>query len=365
MIVVKPVALVVVSSLVVLGSAAGMYLAVRENRANTTHPSANAIPPLRAPSPVEATEELIPPVDPPEAQAEPMTVVETVDNESQPVAAGSESGLAPAATKASPPPTVDSAPPTTIPTTVAAAPSEPNPQTSDLPPVEGWTQLPERWPASNPSANNDDSDDNGDNAEPNQIALKTIDQVALGVGLPPEEEPSTLRELVMARDSVIGLQIDTPVTSEDAVVEDDVEARVTRDVMVRDEVAIPAGTRVFGSVVLVERAGQLRGSARLGVRFHTVMLDEIVEVPITTETVYREGKGRGSKSAAKIGGAAVGGAILGAIFGGRQGAAIGGAAGAAGGTAAAMAGDGQPATLPAGSTLTIRLSRSSTVTIRD
>ena len=356
MIAVKPVALVVVSSLVVLGSAAGTYLAVRENRANTTHPSADVVPPLRAPSPIESTEEPIPPVDPLEAQAKPITVVETVDNESQPVAARSKSGRAPAASNASPRPAVDSAPPTTIPTTVAA-PSEPDPQTTDLPPVEGWTQLPDRWPASN--------DDSDDKAEPNQIALETIDEVALGVGLPSEEQPPTLRELIMARDSVIGLQIDTPVTSEDAVVEDDVEARVARDVMVRDEVAIPAGTRVLGSVVLVERAGQLRGSARLGVRFHTVVLDEIVEVPIRTETVYREGKSRGSKSAAKIGGAAVGGAILGAIFGGRQGAAIGGAAGAAGGTAAAMAGDGQPATLPEGSTLTIRLSRPSTVTIQD
>ena len=125
----------------------------------------------------------------------------------------------------------------------------------------------------------------------------------------------------------------------------------------------PAGTRVLGSVVLVEKAGELRGAARLGVRFHTVVLDDVFELPIVTETVYREGKGRGSESAAKIGGAAVGGAILGAIFGGRQGAAIGGAAGAAGGTAAAMAGDGQPATLPAGSTLTVRLSRPATVTI--
>ncbi len=138
---------------------------------------------------------------------------------------------------------------------------------------------------------------------------------------------------------------------------------MTRDVVVSDEVAVPAGTRVMGSVVLVEGAGQLKGSARLGVRFHTIVLDDVYEVPIVTETVYREGKGRGGESAAKIGGAAVGGAILGAIFGGRQGAAIGGAAGAAGGTAAAMAGDGQPATLPAGSTLTVRLSRPATVTL--
>ena len=101
---------------------------------------------------------------------------------------------------------------------------------------------------------------------------------------------------MIAEDSVVGLQVDTPVSTEDAQVEDDVEARVTRDVVVDDEIAIPAGTRVLGSVVLVEGAGELRGAARLGVRFHTIVLDEVFELPIVTETVYREGKGRGARA---------------------------------------------------------------------
>ena len=179
----------------------------------------------------------------------------------------------------------------------------------------------------------------------------------------PEARPRTIRELIIPANSVIGIQVDTPVSTADAEIEDDVEARVTRDVLVDDETAIPAGTRVLGSVVLVEKTGNLKGSARLGVRFHTVVWDDLYELPVATETVYREGKGRGSESAAQIGGGAVGSAILGAIFGGRQGAAIGSAAGAAGGTSPAMAGDGQPATLPAGSTLTVRLARAATVTV--
>ena len=191
----------------------------------------------------------------------------------------------------------------------------------------------------------------------------TIASSSLGVGLDREERPLIVEELIISADSVVGLQVDTPVSTEDAEVEDDVEARVTRDVVVGDYIAIPAGTRVMGSVVLVEQAGKVKGASRLGVRFHTVVLDDGVEVPLTTETVYRRGKSKGSASAGKIGGAAVGGAILGAIFGGRQGAAIGGAVGAAGGTAAAMAGDGQPATLPAGATVTVRLSRPATVAI--
>ena len=60
----------------------------------------------------------------------------------------------------------------------------------------------------------------------------------------------------------------------------------------------------------------------------------------------------------RIGGAAVGGAILGAIFGGGRGAAIGGSIGAAGGTAAALNnGEAEPAGLPPGTRLTVRLSR--------
>ena len=175
--------------------------------------------------------------------------------------------------------------------------------------------------------------------------------------------PPATEELVIPADSVIGLQIDTFVTTDRAEVEDDVQARVTRDVMVSRRVAIPAGSLVNGSVVMVERGGKLQGTARLGVRFHTVVLDDGVEVPIVTETVYREGRSRGRDNAARIGGGAVAGAILGAIFGGGRGAAIGGAAGAAGGTAAAAAGDAEPATLPAGTTLTVRLSRPGSVTV--
>ena len=198
---------------------------------------------------------------------------------------------------------------------------------------------------------------------PDRVALSRMDPLSVGVSLTPEARPRRIEELVIRADSVIGLQVDTSVSTDDAEVEDTVEARVTRDVMVGDRVAISAGSQVFGSVVLVERAGQFKGASRLGVRFHTVVLDDIAELPVSTETVYREGESRGSKSAAKIGGAAIGGAILGAIFGGGQGAAIGSAAGAAGGTAIAMSGDGEPATFRAGSRLTVRLSRPATVII--
>ena len=164
-------------------------------------------------------------------------------------------------------------------------------------------------------------------------------------------------ELEIAAESVIGIQVETAVSTRTATIEDPVEARVVRDVQVGARVAIPSGTRIHGSVVLVESAGRLRSAARLGVRFHTLLMDDGTQVALSTETVYREGKSPGSDGVAKIGGAAVAGSILGAIFGGERGAAIGGSIGAAGGTAAALNGEGDPARLPPGSRLTVRLSR--------
>jgi hypothetical protein len=172
-----------------------------------------------------------------------------------------------------------------------------------------------------------------------------------------------MEEMVVSADSVIGLQVETALSSETARVEDRVEGRVVRDVKVGDETAIPAGSRARGSITLVERGGKVRERARLGIRFHTLVLGDGTEVPIRTETIYRDGESPSRESAAKIGGAAVGGAILGAILGGKRGAVLGGAAGAAGGTAATMAGERKAATVPAGTTLTVRLSEPATVTV--
>jgi hypothetical protein len=179
----------------------------------------------------------------------------------------------------------------------------------------------------------------------------------------PEPPQPVFEDLVIARDSVIGLQTDTRVASDTARVEDRVEARVTRDVKVGDRIAVPAGARMIGSVVQVERGGKFKEQARLGIRFHTIVLADGTNLPISTETIVRLGDAPGNGSAAKIGGAAVGGAILGAILGGAKGAAIGATAGAGAGTAAVTAGDRSTVVLPDGTALTARIMSPVTVTV--
>ena len=180
---------------------------------------------------------------------------------------------------------------------------------------------------------------------------------------PPPPAPEFV-DLTVPSDAVLGLQIERTVSSELARVEDKVDARVTRDVRVSDRIAIPAGSTVRGSVTEVDRGGRIKGKARLAIRFHTIVLADGTQLALKTDPVVREGQSAGGESAAKVGGAAIGGAILGAILGGGKGAAIGAATGAAGGTAAAMTNDRNPATLAAGTTVTVRMQAPVTVTVQ-
>ena len=196
--------------------------------------------------------------------------------------------------------------------------------------------------------------------DPSALGRNTVEPVELEEPPPPAPE---FVDLTVPSEAVVGLQIERTITSETARVEDRVEARVTRDVRVGDKVAIPAGSIVQGSVMEVDRGGKVKERARLGIRFHTIVLANGNRLDIRTESVVREGASPAKESAAKIGGAAIGGAILGAILGGGKGAVIGGATGAAGGTAATMASDRNPAILAAGTTVTVRMQQPVTVTV--
>ena len=178
-----------------------------------------------------------------------------------------------------------------------------------------------------------------------------------------EPPAKSYEELVVSKDSVVGLQISTALSSERARVEDRVEARVVRDVRVGGEVAIPAGTHAIGTVVVVERGGKFKERARLGIRFQTLVLADGTQLPISTETIYRNGNPPANSSAAKVGGGAVVGAIIGGIIGGGKGAAIGATTGAGAGTAAVMSGDRDAATFPAGAEVTARILNPVSVTV--
>ena len=260
-----------------------------------------------------------------------------------------------------PPSTPTASAPAFTPAPTAAAPAPaPSPRTQPAARTRGAAARADRTAAPPPSSAPAAAPDQRPLTPPLVEAPRIADNEPVRPSAPPE--PQSI-DLVVPSDAVIGLQVETPVTSETARVEDQVIARVTRDVKVGSRVAIPSGAKAQGEVTLVERGGKLKDRARLGVRFTSVVLADGTRVPIETDTIFREGEGQGTQSAAKIGGGAIGGAIIGGILGGAKGAVIGGTAGAGAGTAVVMAGGRNAATLSAGAPVTVRLQQPATVTV--
>ena len=179
----------------------------------------------------------------------------------------------------------------------------------------------------------------------------------------PVELPAPTHQFVeLPAKAVIGIRLDTTVSTASARVEDPVRARVTRPVVVDGVTVVPVGTRLDGVVTEVETGGRFRERSRIGVRFTSLRIDNR-QVRIQTETIYREGEPAAGEATAKTGASAVVGAILGGVIGGRKGAAIGAATGAAGGTAMVATGGPNEATLASGSTFTLRLIEPATLQV--
>ena len=169
--------------------------------------------------------------------------------------------------------------------------------------------------------------------------------------------------MTVLADSVLGLRLDSTISSETARVEDRVNARLSRDVLVDGRVALASGSRLEGVVTQVDRGGKFKDRPRLGVVFNTLVLADGTRVSIQTDTIFRDGDSPSGQANAKVGGSAVVGAILGAMIGGKKGALLGSAAGAAGGAAAIAAGDRPEAVMTSGTPLTVRLIAPVTVLI--
>jgi hypothetical protein len=182
----------------------------------------------------------------------------------------------------------------------------------------------------------------------------------------PQPEPARARaeELTIEKDAVIGIRLESPISSETAHVEDKITARVTRDVMADGRTAISSGARLEGVIASVERGGRFRDRPRVGVRFHALVLADGTHVPIQTETIFRDGESPTRGAATKVGASTAVGGILGAVIGGAKGAAIGATVGAAGGTGVVMAGSPAEVHLPTGTLLTVRLTAPLTVSVQ-
>ena len=178
--------------------------------------------------------------------------------------------------------------------------------------------------------------------------------------VPPQA--TVYREVTLPAGTPLPLRLATAVASDTSSVEDTVRATLREDVQIDGVQVLPAGTDLSGVVTAARRSGKVKGRGLIAFRFTSVTLDDEPQ-PIRTRIISREARGTRTKDAKTIGIPAAGGAAVGAIIGGKKGAAIGGAAGGGAGTAVVLSTRGEEVRLPAGTSVTARLTESLTVRV--
>lgn len=128
---------------------------------------------------------------------------------------------------------------------------------------------------------------------------------------------------------------------------------LTRDVVVSGKTVARAGDPVKGKVSYVKPSGRLHAPGEISIRLASINGDTVY-----SSRVSRKGQSHTKSNAAKIGGGAGAGALIGALAGGGKGAAIGAAAGAGAGTGVAAATGKKEAVIPAESVFTFTLTGS-------
>ncbi len=179
------------------------------------------------------------------------------------------------------------------------------------------------------------------------------------------EEAPEFEDLEIPAGELIDIQLQSPLSSETAKVEDRVEARLLKDIKVGQKVAVAAGAKVIGSVTLADKGGHLNEPARLEVQFHTLQVRGQPDLPLVIDKIMQHGPSPSGDSKKKIAGGAAAGAALGWLKGGVAGAVVGGAAGGGAGTATKMMETRKSADLPAGAQARLELRAPVFVTVKN
>jgi hypothetical protein len=164
--------------------------------------------------------------------------------------------------------------------------------------------------------------------------------------------------LVLSEGTEMTVRLEQPLSSRTARVEDRFEATVARPVYVDGRIVIPDGSRVQGTVTVVERAQRPARGGRLNLSFDRLLLDDGTTVDLSARLVQvKEDIGSGGTVKQGAIGAAIGG-ILGKVLGGTKGAIVGVLLGGAGG---AISSSGDDVELPEGTVFTLQLDRATTL----
>jgi len=124
------------------------------------------------------------------------------------------------------------------------------------------------------------------------------------------------------------------------------------------------GARLEGRVTDADQAGRGKGASHLSIALVRLATSDGQNIRISTSPYEKDGTSAAGTDAAKIGGGAAIGAIIGAIAGGGKGAAIGAGVGGAAGAGDVLLTRGKPAEIRVETRLTFRIQDPITITER-
>ena len=203
------------------------------------------------------------------------------------------------------------------------------------------------------------------------LALTLLPVVGLGQNaMAPAAVQSPDTRMVVPANTTIPVSLRNTISSRTAYVGQAIYCQTIYPIAVNDRIVIPVGSYVKGAVAQVVRAGRVKGTAKIGLRFESITLRSGVTRPLrATLSGYggngaqgfsrNEGKIEGESSkkedAGKIASTGVEGALIGAIAGRGKGAGIGAGGGGAAGLIWALATRGKELVLRPGTSLELQL----------
>jgi glycine zipper 2TM protein len=176
------------------------------------------------------------------------------------------------------------------------------------------------------------------------------------VSLPPPPPPPP--PIMVPSGTQLTLALDSDLSSKTAQPGDPVEGKVANSIVIDGRVAVPAGSRVSGTVTdVISGSHKIGGIPTLGLAFDSIQLPDGQRVKIDGDLVEHGASERGQDSAKILGGAAAGAVLGHQVKNNNGGKILGGLLGGAIGAIAAQK-TGTEVQIAAGTELTISLGQS-------
>jgi hypothetical protein len=183
-----------------------------------------------------------------------------------------------------------------------------------------------------------------------------------------KEEPPPAPKSVMVTvpaGSALQVALDTKLRTDSNAVGDPVIATLAAAIMADGETAIPAGSKLHGTITALEEPHRTSGKAQMTLQFDKVVTPDGQTYALVTAPLSFEGEKDKMSDEVKVGAGAVIGGAIGAIASknSKKGAAIGAAVGAAAGGATALATKGKQIELAPGQELSVEVTQPAQVEV--